>query len=257
MPPCRNNLHAIVLIMSCQFQSRLLVMHSVISAVVISPDSLFTYGLVHLLRTANHYRLAGVAPSPKELHISPGEREPEIFILVLEDDEANLAAITHVRGQSKTAKIVVLGDCINPVTCAEVIRAGAAAYLSRSISKDAFVQWLDLVVAGEVVISSALLAPKLDERVDTMANRASGRDGGVHSFDEPVSRLSPREAEILECIVDGASNKHISRRFDITEATVKVHVKSILRKINAHNRTQAAIWALYHGMRQSISAIST
>ncbi|SHG43057.1 LuxR C-terminal-related transcriptional regulator [Bradyrhizobium erythrophlei] len=228
-------------------------MHSVISAVVISPDSLFTYGLVHLLRTANYYRLAGVAPSPKEFHISPGEHEPEIVILVLEDDEANLAAITHVRGQLKTAKIVVLGDCINPVTCAEVIRAGADAYLSRSISKDAFVQWLDLVVAGEVVISSALLAPKLDEGVDTMA----GRDGGVHSFDEPVSRLSPREAEILECIVDGASNKQISRRFDITEATVKVHVKSILRKINAHNRTQAAIWALYHGMRQSISAIST
>lgn len=248
-----HNLHAIVIIISRQFQSRLLAMHSVISAVVISPDSLFTYGLVHLLRAANDYRLAGVASSPKELHISPGEREPEIVILVLEDDEANLAAITHVRGQSKTAKIVVLGDCINPVSCAEMIRAGAAAYLSRSISKDAFVQWLDLVVAGEVVISSALLAPKLDERVDT---RASSRGGGVHSFDEPVSRLSPREAEILECIVDGASNKHISRRFDITEATVKVHVKSILRKINAHNRTQAAIWAVYHGTRQSIPAIS-
>jgi two-component system nitrate/nitrite response regulator NarL len=232
-------------------------MHSVISAFVISPDSLFTHGLVHLLRAANHYRLAGVAPSLEELHISPGEGEPEVFILVLEDDKANLAGITRVRGQSKTAKIVVLGDCINPVTCAEVMRAGAVAYLSRSISKDAFEKLLDLVVAGEVVISPALLAPRLDVRVETIASRPSSRSGGVHSFDEPMSRLSPREAEVLECIADGASNKHISRRFDITEATVKVHVQSILRKINAHNRTQAAIWALHHGMRQSISAIST
>jgi two-component system nitrate/nitrite response regulator NarL len=65
-----------------------------------------------------------------------------------------------------------------------------------------------------------------------------------HNVDEVSPRgLSARETVILRCLMQGDSNKLIARRFDITEATVKVHVKAILRKIHAKNRTQAAIWA--------------
>ena len=56
--------------------------------------------------------------------------------------------------------------------------------------------------------------------------------------------LSPREKSILRCLVNGDSNKCIARKIDITEATVKVHVKAILRKIRVQNRTQAAIWGM-------------
>jgi two-component system nitrate/nitrite response regulator NarL len=66
----------------------------------------------------------------------------------------------------------------------------------------------------------------------------------AHDVDEVSPRgLSARETVILRCLMQGDSNKLIARRFDITEATVKVHVKAILRKIHAKNRTQAAIWA--------------
>jgi two-component system, NarL family, nitrate/nitrite response regulator NarL len=62
---------------------------------------------------------------------------------------------------------------------------------------------------------------------------------------EPGARtLSAREAEILWCLLDGAPNKMIARKLDVAEATVKVHVKAILRKIGAANRTQAAMWAM-------------
>jgi two-component system nitrate/nitrite response regulator NarL len=57
-------------------------------------------------------------------------------------------------------------------------------------------------------------------------------------------RLSVRERSILSCLIEGDSNKVIARKIDIAEATVKVHVKAILRKIRVHNRTQAAIWAM-------------
>src|SRR5690606_27993835 len=60
--------------------------------------------------------------------------------------------------------------------------------------------------------------------------------------------LSEREMEILRCLVNGDANKVIANRLDITEATVKVHMKSLLRKIKAANRTQAAIWALNQGV---------
>jgi two-component system, NarL family, nitrate/nitrite response regulator NarL len=67
-----------------------------------------------------------------------------------------------------------------------------------------------------------------------------------------VPRLSSRQKLILHCLIEGDSNKTIARKIHIAEATVKVHLKTILRKIHVHNRTQAAIWAINNG-----SSIST
>ena len=69
----------------------------------------------------------------------------------------------------------------------------------------------------------------------------------VTTEDTVAPQLSPREKSILRCLVEGDSNKSIARKIDIAEATVKVHVKAILRKIRVQNRTQAAIWAMNHG----------
>ena len=69
----------------------------------------------------------------------------------------------------------------------------------------------------------------------------------VTTEDTIAPQLSPREKSILRCLVEGDSNKSIARKIDIAEATVKVHVKAILRKIRVQNRTQAAIWAMNHG----------
>ncbi len=67
--------------------------------------------------------------------------------------------------------------------------------------------------------------------------------------------LSEREMQILQCLVQGDSNKLIANRLSITEATVKVHMKSLLRKINVSNRTQAAIWALNNGLLPNAGAL--
>lgn len=230
-------------------------MQSVISAVLISPDTLLSYGLVRLLRSA-HYRLAGVAPSLVDFHTPAGKNEPEIVILVLADDTADLAGVVaHVRQRLPSAKIVILSERINPATCAEALRAGAIAYLPRSISKDAFIKFLGLAVAGEVVVSPELLTSLVAAPVGANASKPPLNRESGQPFDEAPSPLSPREVEILGCLVDGDSNKHISRRFEIAETTVKVHVKSILRKINARNRTQAAIWALNRRNRDASQAL--
>ena len=65
---------------------------------------------------------------------------------------------------------------------------------------------------------------------------------------EPTAPLlSPQEKVILRCIIEGESNKCIARKINVTEATVKVHVKAILRKIRVQNRTQAAVWGMNNG----------
>lgn len=77
---------------------------------------------------------------------------------------------------------------------------------------------------------------------------SNGHENGVQTTSLPNGpRLSEREAQILDGLVQGHANKTIARTCDITEATVKVHMKSILRKIQVANRTQAAVWALEHG----------
>ena len=70
----------------------------------------------------------------------------------------------------------------------------------------------------------------------------------------PGAHLSGRELEILRHLANGEPNKVIANDLDITEATVKVHVKGILRKIGAANRTQAAIWAIHNGLNPVFSA---
>jgi len=105
------------------------------------------------------------------------------------------------------------------------------------------VKSLDLVMLGEVIFPGAIL--------DLLRQQEARPEPGQEtSFSEepqeacpPAKGLSVRETVILRCLMDGDSNKIIARKFDITEATVKVHVKAILRKIQAKNRTQAAIWA--------------
>jgi two-component system, NarL family, nitrate/nitrite response regulator NarL len=69
---------------------------------------------------------------------------------------------------------------------------------------------------------------------------------GVPILDHMPQKLSQQETRVLRCLVQGESNKIIAREFDIAEATVKVHIKAILRKISVRNRTQAAIWAQSH-----------
>ncbi|MFY9314490.1 MAG: LuxR C-terminal-related transcriptional regulator, partial [Burkholderiales bacterium] len=64
----------------------------------------------------------------------------------------------------------------------------------------------------------------------------------------PFAELTPREQEILACIADGSSNKMIARALDITDGTVKLHVKSILRKLGLRSRVEAAVTAVEHGL---------
>jgi two-component system, NarL family, nitrate/nitrite response regulator NarL len=135
--------------------------------------------------------------------------------------------------QSGGAKIVVLASEADSREIAFDEVALLSGMLTYGLSADAFVQSLRLICSGERVFPHDL----------AVARRPKDPAAG----DEPRSnadRLSPREREILTYLVAGDSNKLIARHLGITEATVKVHLKSVLRKIAVDNRTQAAIWAM-------------
>jgi two-component system nitrate/nitrite response regulator NarL len=153
--------------------------------------------------------------------------------------------IIHAREELPDSRIVVVSEQFDLKTVIDCLNAGAAGYVIRSMKSMRMIAALRLVALGEKVVPS--------EFVDTIGG--CGIEHALNSDAEQefeVAKLSPRELDVLCCLMAGYPNKVIARRLDVCEATVKVHVKAILRKLNVRNRTQAALWANSHGVNESV-----
>ena len=150
----------------------------------------------------------------------------------------------NVRVSAMPPRVVMLTDTIAIPRLVGALTAGIDGYLLKDMSTDALKQSLSLVLMGEKVFPTDLAHLLINNRFTAQTNGAS--DSG--------RILSARETEILACLVNGHSNKAIANRLQITEGTVKMHLKGVLKKINAKNGTQAAIWALQNGIAADITS---
>ncbi|MBR0706658.1 response regulator transcription factor [Bradyrhizobium liaoningense] len=216
---------------------------------LLGKNVLIREGIARILHTA-HFRIALSASSPEELPSSLQDEKLMFLIIHTGDDFGiEIAQIGYLKDRYPDAPIAIVSDNYRPVELASAFRAGANGYFVNIISCDAFIKSVELVTMGETVYPPAFLAFALDgnhERETTTLSE-NGHAILVTSDDAISPQLSPREKAILSCLIEGDSNKCIARKIDIAEATVKVHVKAILRKIRVQNRTQAAIWGMNHG----------
>jgi two-component system, NarL family, nitrate/nitrite response regulator NarL len=140
------------------------------------------------------------------------------------------------------------GEGIDPQ---RVLALSADACIFNLSSRDALIKALELTLLDQrVVVFPKSIATTADF---TDPPRVSQSDAPSRPLEINGHGLSPRESEVLTSLAEGKSNKLIARVCHISEATVKVHLKAILRKTKAHNRTQAAIWAIQHGYRDHLS----
>jgi two-component system nitrate/nitrite response regulator NarL len=128
-------------------------------------------------------------------------------------------------------------------------RAGANGYFVDIMTCDVFIKSMELVMMGETIFPPAFLSFVLGSEGGHLGETVAPRHEKNHAIfilteGTLTPQLSPREKSILRCLIEGDPNKCIARKIDIAEATVKVHVKAILRKIGVQNRTQAAIWGM-------------
>lgn len=137
---------------------------------------------------------------------------------------------------SPAARIVILADQFDFDVMARNFDQGAYGYIVKRIASTSLIKLLNLVADGEKVMPSNL--------AETLRHHIGQSEPVGSTASIQAAGLSTREVQILTCLVSGNPNKIISRELGISEATVKVHVKAILRKIGVQNRTQAAIWAL-------------
>ena len=193
--------------------------------ILIEANRLFRQGLKHLLADT---RFA------VEAEFSTMEQAVESAVtssLVIIGEAGDLE---QLRAAYPEARIVVLAGDFGVDALRDAMKAGADGYLMKDVSPEALIQSLELAMIGEKVFPTNLAAMLLS--LDSTPSALNSLRG-----------LSPREQEILQALVTGASNKLIAIKLGITEATVKVHLKTLLRKIDVNNRTQAAIWAMNNG----------
>ena len=220
--------------------------------ILVGKSILLREGLARILRSASFRILASVScaddlvPSKLQLH------QPLFLVIHTGDDcDAAVEQVKLFRNQYPGGRIAFVADHCRLGELLSAFRAGANGYFVDVMTCDVFIKSMELVMMGEILFPPAFLSFVLDPEGNRLG-QAAPRDENdrailLRAENTLAPQLSTREKLILRCLIEGDSNKCIARKIAIAEATVKVHVKAILRKIRVQNRTQAAIWGMNHG----------
>ncbi|WP_162937630.1 LuxR C-terminal-related transcriptional regulator [Indioceanicola profundi] len=210
---------------------------------IIDPCNLFRAGLGCIL------------PQDMQVIVEAGDVATALRLLSARDlkDRVDIVLLDVAADQSLGTDILTLKEALPGVRIVHltatptagrlqtVFEAGADGCLTKDRSVEALAQAMRLVAMGEKVFPSELMRLLREAPYSEATNvRMSG--------------LSGRETQILRALLDGESNKVIANALRIREATVKVHLKSLMRKLKVTNRTQAAMWAMNNGMASSHQA---
>ncbi|QRM31131.1 response regulator transcription factor [Microvirga sp. VF16] len=157
--------------------------------------------------------------------------------------EQALDFIQDAKRQHPAARVVAIANQLDCPMVQSSVSAGVDSFCLATSVREVLIKTLELTMLGERILPGSLIrkllnqefAPSNSAEIIPLAERRAP--------DPKVQKLSPRETVILQSLMGGDPNKVIARKLDITEATIKVHVKAILRKIGVANRTQAAMWA--------------
>ena len=222
------------------------------TALLIDRNRLFREGLKQLLHDAR-VTVAGDGPSFEEALCAVAADTPLDLAIcnqaLIEDQPDGMQAVRLSKRRFPHAKLMILTDAFSLSGALAAAQAGADAYLPTDMQKRRWnTAWISVLLGQQLFPASFALrqAPEAAEAGCRGTARVT-LPGVPEGIELPV-QLSVRERQILRYLVIGWSNKLIARELDIAEATVKVHVKGLLRKARAANRTQITIWAIGHGI---------
>lgn len=200
-----------------------------VSTCLIESNYLVREGLKNLLGKTG-FRIVEEIENPVE-----DAENAALVILGLNENVKNTEnLINQVKSYYPASRIAVLSSGTEPGLIKFCFSQGIDGYLAKSMSPSSILGSLNMIMAGEKIYPATAL--------DFFMQDAK-RNGSL-----PDHNLSNREMEILKHVADGKTNKEIALHRDIAESTVKAHIKTILRKLNLSNRTQAARWAFDEGL---------
>ena len=209
---------------------------------IIDDHALFRVGLQGLLEQRG-IEVADAVASGSEGIQRAEELKPDIVLLDLRmPDMGGLEVLQKLRANESSIPVVMLTTSNEEADLIKSLRSGAQGYLLKDMEPDELVSALRDIENGKNVVAQDL--------TDALARMVQG-DANVADDDGPFSDLTPREMEILCLLAEGQSNKLIARNLGISDGTVKLHVKAILRKLGIHSRVEAAVIAVEQGLRKN------
>jgi len=212
-----------------------------IKVIIIDDHTLFREGLQRLLVRHDIDVISSVSNGDEGLN-SILKHNPDIVLLDLRiPNVSGIEVLKNIRAKNKSLPVVMLTTSDDEKDLIDALKNGASGYLLKDMEPDALVVALKDVLKGETIV-----APNL---VQILAKFHQGDDSEIN-ITNLISTLTPRESEILELLAEGQSNKLIAKNLGISDGTVKLHVKAILRKLEIHSRVEAAVIAVEHGLKK-------
>jgi two-component system nitrate/nitrite response regulator NarL len=227
-----------------------------VQTALLCDNPLLRSGLENILRETP-FAIAETASvtGPKRLHHCAYDTAL-VIIEASQNTGRVLEVIRQVKERSPENQIVALADLFDLGFVRTAYEAGVTGFCLTASGPEVLIKTLELVTLGESILPFEVLRPLMDAAPQNQSQPLQDNMAEPKLSDLKECKLSVREAEILGCLTKGEPNKVIARRLEITEATIKVHVKAILRKIGASNRTQAAMWASQRLPRAGVSTLN-
>ena len=208
--------------------------------VLVADDhSLFRDGLVSLLE-AGGFEVVGQFGDARAAVEAALRLRPDLVLLDITMPEVTgIEALRQIRAQWPEAKVVMLTASDDDAYLFQASEAGAVGYLLKSLKADEFLDMLRGIENGEAAMTRQTTA-----RLLAGLTRSGQRGAPLHES------LTPQETRLLQLLAEGLSNKAMAQALSLSENTIKYHLKNILQKLNLHNRTEAAAYAIHAGLQR-------
>jgi two-component system response regulator DegU len=213
---------------------------------VVSQQSLFQQGVEHSFSDTEDIVISGATGVSDQVLSAIDNLPPDVALLDIDGpSESSLELARKIKQRSPNIGVIVLTSNPDDGQLFQALKAQAVAYLSKEVTAAQLVDTVRRVAKGEHPINESLTnRPKVAEHVLQQFQELSWRS----ESEAVISPLTPREIEILQYIAQGYLNKQIAAELGISEQTIKNHVTSILRKLNANARTEAVVVAIKQGL---------
>jgi DNA-binding NarL/FixJ family response regulator len=201
----------------------------------------FAEALAARLRREPGLELSGVASDRTAILRLVAAERPDILVLDLAlGPDSGTELLPDLLTEQPSLRVVMLSGYDDTDLVVAAVRAGARAWVTKTADGADLVAAIETVAADGAWFPPPLLLRLLDRLIRPPAPSPEARIAG---------RLTPREREILQCLVDGMAAKQIAREFHLSEKTVRAHTQNLLSKLTAHSRAEAVAVALRLGMR--------
>lgn len=221
---------------------------------LICPSVLLRSGFSHILSGTQFNLSPDEFKDPSDVQ-EISNSEPFLLLVCTNGASSEPAQIVEsLKEKCPSARVVIVADHIEPKALIEAYKVGIDGICGTGMDRHVLLKTLELVMLGERFIPASMGLGLLDGTPESQQAAGGSNVLSMRMDSNAEARLSGREQQILHWLVEGASNKHIARQLGVAEATVKVHVKAILRKAKVANRTQAAMWAQRHAVQGVVAA---